>query len=57
MDLEFLTLLRRTYAEGGDLVPLLVERQDGFLVDVIGGGDDEVLEPLHVVLGRHLLPE
>ena len=34
---------------------LLIERQDSFLIDVIGGGDDEVLEPLHVVLGRHLL--
>ena len=45
----------RAYPKACDLVALLVEAQDGLLVDVVGGGDDEVEEPGEAVLGGQLL--
>merc|ERR1712227_12237 len=38
-----------------DLVTLLVERQDCLLVDIIGGGDHHVLEPVNLILDPHPL--
>ena len=38
-----------------DLVTLLIERQDCLLVDIIGGGDHHVLEPVNLILVPHPL--